>query len=104
MLRRMTLAAAVLALAGPALADDTCLTDVQGAQCDLFLDRYRADDVPVGTTDVWASDEFVVERDETLRPDSALDVPGGKEVLYWDGDSAMVVPEETGPRLEIADW
>ena len=104
MLRRITLAAAALVLAGPALADETCLPDARGAQCDVFLDDYRSDEVPVGTTDVWATDEFLLEQYQDFRPESAVEFPGGDDVLYWDGESAAVIPEESGPRLEIADW
>jgi hypothetical protein len=104
MLYRMTLAAAALVLFGPALADDRCLPDANGAQCDVFLDDYRASEVPVGTSDVWANDRFVVERLQAYLPESGVEFPDGDEVLYWDGDSAMVVPDKTGPRLEIADW
>jgi hypothetical protein len=104
----MNIAAAALVLAGPALApvlaDETCLPSANGAQCDLFLDEYRADDVPVGTTDLWASDEFVLERPSEPGTEAAPDRPYGDDVLYWDGDSAMVVPDESGPRLKIADW
>jgi hypothetical protein len=102
---RMALAAAALALAGPAMAGDTCLTDATGgAQCDLFLDQYRGDEVPVGTTDVWTTDDFLIERYQGFRPEASVEFPSGRDVVYWDGDSAMIVPEETGPRLEITDW
>lgn len=103
MLGRTTLAAAALLLAAPALADDTCLNDAHGVQCDLFLDDYRADEVPVGTTNVWATDEFILEQYQDFRPESSVEFPSD-DVLYWDGDSAMIVPENSGPRLEIADW
>ena len=104
MLRCITLAAAAIFIGGPAIAEDTCLPDASGAQCDIFLDEYRADDVPVGTSDMWASDEFLLERYQDFRPESAVEFPSGKDVLYWDGDSAMIVPEGSGPRVEIADW
>jgi hypothetical protein len=100
----MTLAAAAVLFIGPALADETCLTDANGAQCDMFLEEYRADEVPVGVTNVWASDEFLLEQYQDFRPESAVEFPSGEDVLYWDGDSAMIVSEESGPRLEIADW
>lgn len=100
-----TLAAAALALAGQAMADDTCLPDARGgAQCDLFIDQYRGEGVPLGTSDVRATDRFLLERYQDFRPESGVEFPSGKDVVYWDGDSAMIVPEETGPRLEIADW
>ena len=104
MLRCMTLAAAAIAVTSPALADDTCLTDARGAQCDMFLEQYRADEIPVGITNIWASEDFLLERYQDFRPESAVEFPTGEDVLYWDGDSAMIVPEETGPRLEVADW
>jgi hypothetical protein len=104
----MHIAAAALVLAAPALApvlaDETCLPDANGAQCDVFLDEYRADDVTVGATDMWASDEFVMEKPLELSAEVPPDEPYGDDVIYWDGDSAMIVPEESGPRLEIADW
>ena len=104
MLRSMTLAAAAIVLASPAIAEETCLTDALGAQCDMFLDEYRADEVPVGTPHLWPTREFLLERYHDFRPRSVIESPAGGDVLYWDGDSAMIVPEETGPRLEIADW
>lgn len=104
----MNIAAAALVLAAPALApvlaDETCLPAANGAQCDVFLDEYRADDVPVGTTDMWASDEFVMEQPLEPSGGARADKPYGEDVIYWDGDSAMIVPEESGPRLKIADW
>jgi hypothetical protein len=101
----MALAAAALVLAGPAMADDSCLTDATGAaQCDLFLGEYRGAEVPVGTTDFWSTDDFLVERHQDFRPEASVEFPSGRDVVYWDGDSAMIVPEEAGPRLEIADW
>ena len=104
MLGRMTLAAAAIVLSSPAMADETCLEDTRGAQCDVFLDQYRNDEVPVGTTDMRANDDALLERFHDFRAGSSLEFPTGDDVLYWDGDSAMIVPEETGPRLEIADW
>jgi hypothetical protein len=104
MLRGMTLAAAALVLAGPAMADENCLPDSLGAQCDIFLDEYRNDEVPVGTTNVRPNDGFLLEEPRGLGSESAVEFPTGKDVLYWDGDSAMLVPEDSGPRIEIADW
>lgn len=116
MLRRTTLAAATILLAGPALlagpsllagsalADDTCLPDATGEQCDLFLGQYRADETPVGTTDVWSTKPFVMENFRYLDSRRPLESPRGDDVLYWDGESAMVVPEESGPQVKIADW
>ncbi len=102
--RRMTLAAVAILIAGPAIADETCLTDANGAQCDVFMDRYRADEVPVGTTNVWASDDFLLEHYPGFSSESGMDFPRGDDVLYWDGDSATIIPEEAGPQVEISDW
>ena len=105
MLFRMAVAATALSLAGPAMADDTCLQDARaGVECDVFLDEHPSDEVPVGTADVWGTEEFVLERHQELGAEPATEFPSGKDIVYWDGDSAMIVPEETGPRLEIADW
>ena len=104
MQRGMTLAAAAILLAAPAMAGETCLPDARGAQCDVFLDQYRSDEVPVGTTDVWATDQALVEPYQDFHPESAVEFPTGDDVLYWDGDSAMIVPEESGPQVKIADW
>lgn len=100
----MLLAAAAFYPASLALADESCLPDANGAQCDLFFERYRADDVPVGTTNVWTTHKFVLERYRDPVEDPAVETPAGDDVLYWDGDSAMVVPENTGPRIELSDW
>ncbi len=88
------------------MADDTCLDDGPGSQCDIFMDQYRADETPVGTTNVWTSKPFVVENFRYLDSGSTRTLPrgGGENVLYWDGESAMVVPEESGPQVKIADW
>ncbi len=104
MLRRTTLAAAAILLAIPALADETCLPDANGAQCDMFLDEYRADEVPVGTSNVQATDDYLQERPQEFRARSAVESPDGEDVIYWDGDSATIVPEDTGPQVEIIDW
>ena len=102
--RSMMLAAVAILIAGSAMADDTCLKDADGAQCDILLDEYRADEVPVGTTNVWSNDEFLQEHPRDLPADPGVDSPAGEDVLYWDGDSATIVPEETGPQIEILDW
>lgn len=104
MLRHISLAVAATLLANPATADETCLEDTSGAQCDIFMNEYRANATPIGTTNVWKTGPFLLERYHDFRADSAEAVPTGEDVLYWDGDSAMIVPEATGPRLEIADW
>ena len=104
MLRRTTLAIAAVLLAGPAIADETCLPDARGAQCDVFLEQYRNDEVPVGTTNVWASEKALVEEHQGPSAESGVEFPTGDDVIYWDGESAMVVPEETGPRVKVADW
>lgn len=100
--RRILLAAAAVLFAGPALADETCLADTNGQQCDVFLEQYRVDQVPVGTTDMWASKPFVMENYRDLR--TGTNPPTGGDVLYWDGETAMVVPEGSGPQVKIADW
>lgn len=104
MQRRMTLAAVAILLASPAMADETCLPDANGAQCDIFMDQYRVDDVPVGTTQVWATDEFLMEHYPGFDRGPGADVSGGDDVLYWDGDSATIIPEEAGPQVELSDW
>jgi hypothetical protein len=107
MLRGMTVAAAIV-LAGPAMApamaDETCLTDSLGAQCDIFLEQYRNDEVPVGTANVRPTGEFLLEEHQDFGSESSVERPTGEDVLYWDGDSAMIVSEDSGPRVEIADW
>ena len=104
MLRGMTLAAVALVLAGPAMAEDACLADAAGAPCDKFIEQHRSDEVPVGTIDVWSKQPFVVDRLGSYLPDGSVEARGTESVLYWDGDSAMIVPEETGARVEITDW
>jgi hypothetical protein len=104
MLSRAALAAVALAFAAPATAGQTCLEDANGAQCDVFLDRYRSDDVPVGTSDVRKTEEFVVEDFQESRPDDGVNPMTGEDVFYWDGDSGTIVPEEAGPQVEILDW
>lgn len=102
MLRRMTLAAAAFAMTTPAMA--TCLEDGDGAQCDVFLDEYRADEVPVGTPMVWPETEFLVEDFDYPGFQSEVDSFVPDDVFYWDGEQAFVVPEVTGPPVKIADW
>lgn len=102
MLKRMTLAAAAIALTSPAMA--TCLEGRTGAQCDLLLEDYRNDEVPVGTTLVWPDRDFAIEGlnepavgtwgDDILRDD----------VLVRDGDDVFLVPDVSGPPIKIADW
>lgn len=104
MLRHMTLAAAAIVLAAPALADETCLSDRYGEQCDIFMEQYRADETPVGTTNVWSNESFVIEDFHYFDSGSTLEFGSGGDVLYWDGESAMVVPEDSGPQVKIADW
>lgn len=109
MLKRMTLAAA-FAIATPFTiatpAGAACLNDGTGAGCDIFLEEYRATDVPVGTTLVWPQGEFLVEdfdwAGDRLGPDAGFG--SMDEVLYWDGEKAFVVPDDSGPPIEIADW
>jgi hypothetical protein len=100
--RRLLLAAAAMLFAVPALADDNCLGDAHSQQCDVFLEQYRAEETPVGTTDMWASEPFVMEDFPELR--GGTNSPAGDDVLYWDGETAMVVPEDSGPQVKIADW
>ena len=105
MRNHMLLAAAAILLAAPALADETCLQDTNGAQCDIFMDDYHADKTPIGTTNVWTTKPFLLENFRYFNSGSTLPVPRrGGDVLYWDGTSAMVVPEDSGPQVKIADW
>lgn len=105
--RRMNLAVAALMLAtpalAPALADDVCRPSGAETSCAPFLDAYRTGQVPGETSDV-TREQFVLEQPQELTGDSQPDRPYGDDVIYWDGESAMIVPEESGPRLEIADW
>src|SRR5690625_879342 len=101
MLTRMTLAAAAITLSIPAMA--ACLEDQRGAQCDLFLDEYRAAEIPVGTTMIWRDTPFL--RKEIERRDSMdLDTTFGRQVVYSDGRNVFLVPEGSGARVRIADW
>ena len=102
MLTRMTLAAAAIALTTPAMA--TCLEDVNGAQCDVFLDEYRAAETPVGTTMVWPQRPFLIEEFDMPAFGTEADTLRGNDVFYWDGETAFVVPDESGPPIKIADW
>jgi hypothetical protein len=107
MLRHMTLAAAAIfiaAPAAPAMADDTCLSDRGGEQCDIFMGEYRVDETPVGTTNVWSTRPFVIENFHYLDSGNRVFPRSGGDVLYWDGESAMVVSEDAGPQVKIADW
>jgi hypothetical protein len=104
MLMRLTLAAAATALALPVLAQDDCLADRTGAQCDMFMDEYRAAETPVGTTHVWSTQPFVIENFRYLDASRPSETPRGQDLLYWDGESAMIVTEEAGPQVKIADW
>ena len=99
---RMTLAAAAIALTTPAMA--TCLEDRNGAQCDVFLDEYRAADVPVGTTMVWPQRPFLTDDLEMPAVGTEADALQGDDVFYWDGETAFVVPDDSGPPIKIADW
>ena len=98
----MTLAAAAIALSSPAMA--TCLEDRNGAQCDIFLDEYRASEVPVGTTMIWRDREFLLEEVDRPGAGTGLESVTGDDVLFWDGDDAFVVSENSGPQIQIADW
>jgi len=102
MLKRMTLAAAAVALSTPAMA--TCLEDRNGAQCDIFLEAYRTNDVPVGTTMVWPERQFLLEDIERRNSRTGVESVVGDDVLYWDGDDAFVVRENSGAQIPIADW
>lgn len=101
MLRCMTLAAAVL-VSTSAMA--TCLEDRNGAQCDLFLDDYRTSDVPIGTTMVWPQRPFLLEEIDRRGGTNRSEAITGNDVLYWDGEDAFIVPENSGPQVKIADW
>ena len=102
MLGRVTLAAAAIALSAPATA--TCLEDRTGAQCDLFLGEYRTAEVPVGTTMIWPDRPFLLEHVERTGSATGAEDVIGEHVLYWDGDNAAIVRENSGAQLRIADW
>ena len=102
MLKRMTLAAAAVALSTPAMA--TCLEDTNGAQCDVYLDEYRTSDVPVGTTMIWPERQFLLQDIERPGARTGVESVVGEDVLYWDGDDASIVPENSGAQFPIADW
>ena len=103
MLRRMILAAAAFALTTPAMA--TCLEDGDGgAQCDLFLDEYRAAPVPMGTTMVWPDTSFVIDNFDNASIGAEGHNFAHDDVFVWDGETAYVVPDVSGPPIKIADW
>lgn len=102
MLKRMTMAAAAFALTTPAMA--ACLEGTDSAQCDVYLERYMSDEIPVGTTMIWPEREFAIEGfDEPsvgMRGDNFLN----DNVFVWDGESAYVVPDVSGPPIPLARW
>lgn len=101
MLKRMILATAATALSFPAMA--SCLEDRSGAQCDLFLDEYRAAEIPVGTTMIWRERPFLL-KDIDRRDSTDIDATFGRQVIYSDGRNVFLVPENSGARMRIADW
>ena len=102
MLKSIILGAAALVLTTPAMA--TCLEGRVGAQCDIFLDDYRAVDVPVGTVMVWPQRQFLLEDINWRDIGIGIETISGEDAYYWDGDDAFVVPENSGPPIKIADW
>lgn len=102
MLNRMVLAAAAIALSTPAMA--ACLEDTIGAQCDVFLDDYRADDVPVGTSMVWPDQEFLIEDFDYPGVGTGVETYVGEDVFYWDGENAHIVSDDSGAQFQIIDW
>jgi hypothetical protein len=109
MLMRLMTAAAI-AFAIPAAAEEAPCTDGaadQGCERDGTGDaaaREMDGGVPVGTADVSRNEGFVIEEPDAREARSRTERPAGDDILYWDGESPMVVPEESGPRLKIADW
>lgn len=101
MLKPMTLAAAAIALSVPAMA--SCLEDRNGAQCDIFLDEYRAAEIPVGTTMIWRDHPFLL-KDIDQQGSAEFDRTFGRQVIYSDGRNVFLIPENSGARLRIVDW
>lgn len=101
MLKCMILATAAVSLSIPAMA--SCLQDREGAQCDVFLDEYRAAEIPVGTTMIWREHPFLLESIER-RDSTNVDEIFGRQVIYSDGKNVFLVPENSGARVRVIDW
>ena len=102
MLKRMSLAAAAFALTTPAMA--ACLEDSTGAQCDIFLERYMSDEIPVGTTMIWPEDQFVIDDFDQPGVGTPADNFLRDDVYVWDGQQAHIVPDVSGPPIPLARW
>lgn len=106
MLRSMILAAAAIALAGPALADENSCIATKAPGCTVAPGSYKSvNGVPVGVPDVTKDRKFVIE--DFVAPgleDIGRDPRFTDSIYYWDGDHGHLVARETGPLVDIAHF
>lgn len=106
MLRSMMLAAAAIALAGPALADENSCIATKAPGCTVVPGSYESvNGVPVGVPNVTKDRKFVIEN--FVEPGLGTvgkDAPFTDSIYYWDGNAGHVIARETGPLVDIAHF